>query len=464
MDDRLKSLRGAPRRDFLRWAATAAAALGVSRSSYLNFIGETGGVALADTAAAAKIQFSFHVVDGSGGLANWTLVCPNSIIATTANAMYSSHEPGKAVKSVKSERDLYYSTEMAAALEGRDKRYQMAVYMAGTNQAHTATPNQLLGQNASLVASVAAIQLAAPSLLNAIGVNPQLYGTAPGAPGFASVANSMGLVGLFNSAAAQTLLSKPGNAALLEIYHKAFVGLNGIARSRTAERGFGASKVSINLLGQNLASKLTPTAAELALYGLSGNVSAGTRNIGTAWIVGMKAMALGLTRLVLTPGYNNDPHGMFGGGDAAAKTVSGEISGLLKGLLDHAALLDDPSGTGRKMSEKLTVTVQGDTMKEPFNRNGWGDGSPQGSNQVFAMSTNGLLKTGWHGKFASTTTVQGFDPATGATVAGGLTGAAAYQSAAAAIAYAVSGGDERAIQAFNSSVVFKGLVNAGSVQ
>jgi hypothetical protein len=61
------------------------------------------------------------------------------------------------------------------------------------------------------------------------------------------------------------------------------------------------------------------------------------------------------------------------------------------------------------------------------------------------------------------TTIKDFDPNTGTSAtrgtAGTVTGAQAFASAAAAIAFAVSGGDDRRVSDFGRPD-FKGLVNA----
>ena len=82
------------------------------------------------------------------------------------------------------------------------------MFVAGTNQTHTKTPNSgLTIGNTGLVAACAAIQAANPTLLPVMAINPFVYGAAPGAPAPATVANSAGLVDLFNSVASKTLLA-----------------------------------------------------------------------------------------------------------------------------------------------------------------------------------------------------------------------------------------------------------------
>ena len=61
IDPRLKDLRGTSRRDFMRWAGTVAACLGLERSRLLNFLSDTAGTAMADSAACASTNRNIHI-------------------------------------------------------------------------------------------------------------------------------------------------------------------------------------------------------------------------------------------------------------------------------------------------------------------------------------------------------------------------------------------------------------------
>ena len=269
MDQRLKDLRGPGRRQFLRWSATVAAALGLERATYLNVLNDHAGEAMANTGACATTMRSVHLVAGNGGLANFTLLFPQVAIATGTNPSFAFHAMGMATVANGTDKPLAYAPE--SPFQKLAITRQMSAYMAGANETHTTVPvtAATISAGSSMLAAVAAIQSANPSLLPVIGMNPIAFGTAAGAPAVASVADSAGLVGLFNSAASQTLLAKPATAALHEAYYKAFAGLNAAAGRQTMIPGLDTGKVAVNLLGRNLATQLTPTAADDMRYGIN---------------------------------------------------------------------------------------------------------------------------------------------------------------------------------------------------
>src|SRR5690606_10594670 len=125
----------------------------------------------------------------------------------------------------------------------------------------------------------------------------------------------------FNSQASRSLLQSEQNGALQEAYYKAFLGLNAAAGKSTTAKAYGTGKVSMNLLARNLAAQLTPTAADLALFGVGQGTPNAVTNMSRAMITTMKAFSLGLTSMLIMRGFNNDPHGMFGGGNGQAQTV-----------------------------------------------------------------------------------------------------------------------------------------------
>src|SRR5437868_3855926 len=100
VDQRLKELRGTGRRDFLRWSATVAACLGLERSRFLNVLSDSAGTAAADVAACYDTALSWHVVDGNGGVSNWTQVFPFPSVISSTNAAYSHYALGKGVAGV----------------------------------------------------------------------------------------------------------------------------------------------------------------------------------------------------------------------------------------------------------------------------------------------------------------------------------------------------------------------------
>ena len=262
-----------------------------------------------------------------------------------------------------------------------------------------------------MLASAAAIQQANPTLLPVLAVGGIQFGAAPGAPAVAAVGAANQLVDLFNSAASRALLQQPENGGLAEAYYKAFIGLNAAAGRSTIAKQYGVGKVSMNLLSKNLAAQLTPTAADQALFGLTGTTPGAVTNMSNAMITTVKAFSLGLTSMLVMRGFNNDPHGMFADGDAQATTTAVAMGKMLNGLHDLAKSKADPSCSAKTLADSIVMSVSGDTFKAPFNRNGWGDGTPNGSNVLYVMG-GGHLKTGWFGDMDPTAGAVGWDQAT----------------------------------------------------
>src|SRR5580698_2800515 len=96
-DDRLKHLRGTDRRQFLKWAATLGAVLGLDRARFLDALSGTAGVAMADQAACASTCRSVSIVFGNGALSRATLLFPHVAIAMDTSGTLSFQSPGQAV-------------------------------------------------------------------------------------------------------------------------------------------------------------------------------------------------------------------------------------------------------------------------------------------------------------------------------------------------------------------------------
>ena len=455
VDQRLKELRGTGRRDFLRWSATVAACLGLERARFLNVLNDTAGSAAADTTACASTSRHIHVVDGQGGLSNWTLPFAIPSVIQSTNAQYSHYALGKAVAAAGYDRA--YSHHPDSPWQAGDARWKISAFVGGTNETHTAAPNTVttLGAN-GMLAAAAAIQQANPTLLPVLAVGGIQFGAAPGAPAVAAVGAANQLVDLFNSAASRALLQAPENGALAEAYYKAFLGLNAAAGRTTVAKQYGTGKVSMNLLSKNLAAQLTPTTADEQLFGLAGNSPGAVASMTRAMITTVKAFSLGLTSMLIIRGFNNDPHGLFAGGDAAAMGVGVALKNMLNGLQQFAKSRQDPACSAKTLADSLIFSVNGDTYKAPFARAGWGDGTPQNSNILYVMG-GGYTKTGWFGSIAPGA-VQGWDPATGNT-GGAYNGGVLGGAAAAALLFAVAKGDMRRVRDFYAGPAIDGVVN-----
>ena len=459
-DQRLKDLRGSGRRTFLKWSATAAAAIGLERARFLDALSGIGGTALADQAACSQTNRSIHINAANGALAWYTLLFPHVEQATVNNANYAFHEVGKGQMVKGTDRPWVRSTQSPFATLPANR--QMTGIMGGNNNGHTNTPKHEIATGVGLLAALAAIQQATPTLLPVIAINPTIYGTAPGAPAIATVGNASGLVGLFDSVASKTLLSTPNNAALHEAYYKAFLGLNAAAGRTTVARGYETGKVAANLLGKNLASQLAPTAADDAAFGVNAGTSTALKEHAHTLITALKAFKLGLTSMVNMSPFLDDPHGAFGGGDQMPMDMAAALGKQFDAFMAQALATPDPSCSSKSLADNLVMTIGGDLPKDPLERSGWPDNTSGNANWLYVYGA-GYLKTGWFGAYGAGGNVSTFDPQTGANVAvngNNVTTGAMGPTAAAAAAFAVAKGDLRRVQDFYRGPGFPALVNA----
>lgn len=459
--DTLKNLRGNSRRRFLRWAGAAGALLALDRSRMLDALSGTAGTALADEAACAATMKSFHLVAGDGGFAWFQLLWPHNEIATAGNANFAFHKPGQAIKATDTDKDFHFGPE--APWQALDRSKRVSAFMAGNNQTHTPTPGSAatVGNNQSMLAVCAAIQRTTPSLLPVIGIQPLNFGAATGAPAVTTVDSADGMVQLFNSAASRAILEIPEDAALYDAYYKALLGLNKAAERPTQLRGLRVGKQAAGFLGQNLASQLQPTQADLDRYGIDGGTPNKIREIAKALIVAVKAFKLNLTQSVISPAMRDDPHGAFGDMANLNATVT-SLGKILDEFMNDLIATPDPSCSARTLADNVVFTVHGDTPKDPRDRSGWPDGTPNDSNWLYAMG-NGYLKTGWHGGVRANGSTDGFDPTTGATIANQQSSVTSAP-AGAAVAYAIAKGDMRRVQDFYTGPAIDGIVNIDPLQ
>ncbi len=457
-DQRLKDLRGSGRRTFLKWAATAGAALGLERARFLDALSGVGGTALADQAACTTTNKSIHINAANGALAWYTLLFPAIQQATVNNAAYSFYEVGKGKMVTGTDRPWARGTNSPFATLPPNR--QVTGFVAGTNNGHTNTPKLEIATGVGMVAALAAIQQATPTLLPVIAINPTIYGTAPGAPAMASVGSAAGLVSLFDSVASKTLLTSQSNAALHEAYYKAFLGLNAAAGRASVAKGYETGKVAANLLGKNLAAQLAPTAADDAAFGVSAGTSTALKDHAHTLITALKAFKLGLTSMVNMSPFLDDPHGAFGGGDQMPADMAAALGKQFDAFMAQAAAIPDPGCSSKSLADNLVLSISGDLPKDPYNRDGWGDGTMDNANFLYVYGA-GYLKTGWFGQYDANK-VSTFDPATGNNVAvnGTITTGSMGPTAAAALAFAVAKGDLRRVQDFYRGPAFPALVNA----
>jgi hypothetical protein len=462
-DQRLKELRGTSRRDFLRWSATAGACLGLERSRLLNVINDTAGSAAADQAACATTNRHIHVLEGTGGLANWTLPFPVPAVIKGTNQQGSHYAIGQGKDAAGYDKPFANGPDTPWQT---GSTWKISAFLGGNNQTHTDDPDATLklGNN-GLIASASAIQQANPTLIPVLMVGKftggTVFGSAPGAPSVSTVPGPNDLVGLFNSQASRALLQTPDNGALQEAYYKAFLGLNAAAGRSTVAKAYATGKLSMNLLAKNLSSQLTPTDGDLSAFGVDSNSPSAVANMSRSMITTVKAFSLGLTSMLVVRGFNNDPHGLFAGGNTDAANVGSSMGKMLNGLYALGKSLPDPACSAKTLADALVFSVSGDTYKNPFNRDGWGDGTPSGTNLLYVMGA-GQIKSGWFGNLVDGNTAQGWDIGTG-NVNPGLdlnqAGASLAAAGAAAALFAVAKGDLRRVNDFYNGPDISGLVN-----
>ena len=439
----LKDLRGSSRRDFIRWSATVAAALGLSRARFLDVLNDTGGTALADSAACGGTAKSVHLVGGQGGFAWFTQLFPYPGIAKAGASGAANYAMTSAYQDANTDNPSLWAPD--SPFRTLPKNKQMSVFVAGTNEQHTSIPDSALtlGGN-SLLAAISAIQSSTPSLLPVMAINPVKFGSAPGAPAPAIVSNASGLVDLFNSAASKTLLKDPGQAKIAGAYFNALSQLNAAAGRKVVQKTYGTARTAQGLLAKNLASQLAFTAADKARYGIDSGTPSNVREIGQAMCTAVKAFALGLTSSLIVPAMQDDPHGAFQNMTTLTATVKA-LGKIFDTFMADAMAIPDPSGCTGKLGDSIVMTISGDTPKEARAASGWPDTTAQNHNLLMVYG-NGWLKTGWFGDLDSSGALTTWDPNTGG--AGTQSSGALASSAAAAVAYAVTKGDDRRVQDF----------------
>jgi hypothetical protein len=263
------------------------------------------------------------------------------------------------------------------------------------------------------------------------------------------------MVGLFDSASSRAggVLSNANDASLFEAYYKAYLGLNAAAPRPTMVKSYTTAKVAANLLGRNLSGQLRPSSADLSRYGVSAGSPTKLQELAKALITTAKAFQLGLTSCVLIPAMQDDPHGAFADMGNLLSTVT-TLGAILDGFMADLMAVDDPMCAGRKIGDSIVLSVHGDTPKDPLQRDGWPDGTPNNSNWVYVLG-NGLLKTGWFGGVFRDGSTKSFDPDTGA--AANVSAASTAMAASAAVAYAVAKGDLRRVNDFYRGSTLAGI-------
>jgi hypothetical protein len=321
----------------------------------------------------------------------------------------------------------------------------MTAIMSGKDETHTLTPfsSNVIGVNKYITAAVGAIQASAFSAIApVIGLDPVLYDTTagtPGAPEITTVPSAAGIIDIFNSAASRFALTQVEDQKLFETYYNAVVGLRRAAPRSSWQPQLKIAKGAAKLIGLNFAAELTPSATDLANYGItamnalsSAGNTAGTDTPGTgdihtvqkirleafgrALISSAKAMKLGLTNaaiLSLSPLATNDvsftdPHNTF---NTQTTMRMGRSTTRHLALMLNAFYADLATA---ELDTKCVSMYFGDTPHSTSEKAAWPDATNQASNFLYLMS-HGFIKEGWFGSpmvgtGASVENIYGFDP------------------------------------------------------
>jgi hypothetical protein len=442
------------RRSLIKWSLAAGAVLGLPRWKVFEVLERSEGKACAADAACHPTNRSVHIIAGTGGFAWFQLLWPHNAVAAAGNGGFAFHAPGQTTMAAGTDKPLTLGPQ--APWKNLAGRRQVSAFMAGSNETHTRAPTtsaSVMGN--SIYAIAASLQSTNPSVVPVIAVSDAPFGAAPGAPRVARVNSGDDIVGLFNSAASREggLLANPANADLYSSHYQALIGLNRAAGTSTQLKTYATGQKAASLLGTNLASVLTPSTDDYNRYGVNLGTRSTIMELAKTLMVTAKAFKLGLTSSVILPAFNDDPHGAFNDMANLTATVS-ELGMVLDAFWADLESIDDDSCAGKKLSDNVVITISGDTPKNPLDRNGWPDGTPNNSNWIYVLG-NGYLRTGWHGGVLADGSTRGFDPATGAE--NNTASAQLADAAGAAIAFAIARGDERRVADFARGVDAKGI-------
>ena len=486
---KLKSLRGAQRRRFLKMAGVAAAALGLDRSGYLNFLVDEGGHGLAE-AATLSGRRALGVTCGNGVYA-WMQqlwMCPDVAINATTSGfggtsayLYTSqrgYNGPDGVTVTNGERTMVYGPD-APWMNGGEPKYKMTAFVAGNDETHTEFPESaaIVSAGASLAATVGSIQsLDSTALVPVLGIDPLKYGVAQGAPDVTTAPSAEGIVDLFNSAASKATLSRVEDQELFETYYNAFLGLRRASDRSTWQPQLAITKDAARLIGLNFSAALTPSVEDLELYGLAdllaeGTLSAmqrqGLENFGRTLITVARAFKLGLTNSALvglSPGPTSeqtftDPHVTFDSQNnmQQGRNTTRYLGRILDGFYTDLETEADPESAGDMVSDNTVFFTWGDTPHTPLQGSNWPDATPQDCNWIYVMDPKGSLQEGWFGSVNMDGSVDGWDPTTGASVPD-KPATQTSTAAGAAVAYAVAKGNMNVVSQYYVGEPIDGVI------
>ena len=316
-----------------------------------------------------------HLVGGNGGIAWFTLIWPAPDVINNFVPTFAYDNPANAglVPGLDAAHPLFARKIGARLLwDGTGKHPQPTVFVAGSNQTHTSSPQTtILSTGTDVIAAGTVIQSGLTASLPVLVFKAGLrFGPATGAPAPAVVSSIDGAIG----------------------------ALRGVAPISAA-----------------LEADLRPLPVTLTGWGIDASTPQVVADLARTLLFTANVFRHGLVSTVLMPAFNDDPHGAFAGGDAIAAARADQLARVLDGFYTELALHTEPNasanGTPLSLADNVLLLVSGDTPKNSFNRNGWSDGTVGSANLLYVRS-NGFLKPGWFGRI-SVNGRSNFDPTTG---------------------------------------------------
>jgi len=468
-------LRGQSRREFGKLVLATSAALGLGPTRGLEILSDIYGHAVAQEMFSPNLSLNLMPGPGSCSWFNFIWPLPRLIHTPKANQAYDTPSMAQEVLGAPAgQRQLYVRkyTDGQPLWNAFGAKKHVSIYQVGGTAVHAAVPDytgnaaileaSATGARVQLYGAQASLQRAFKSILPVIGVDQAgvgaPYAPAPGAPTTASSAvGANGLIALFNSLASTTELSNPTNRLLYSDYFNVLLSLTKTSGHPLYRLAQEDAKSAIRLLGLEYSAQLTPDPTVIETW-VANATAPGVRNgvvplARTLWVAA-KAMSLGLASQINVPCFQAasdffDPHTAFGGSLNTQGCINTLMS-VLHNLMLHLDALTLPGTPARKLSDATVITVVGDIPKQPFlpdaGRADWVDTTPGDTNWIWVMS-QGRCKPGWFGDMTDVTSKVNFSPATGALTPGFPDGEM-RDGAIAAILYATSGGDKRAINNF----------------
>ena len=365
-----------------------------------------------------KAQRVLNIVAGNGGFAWFSQVWPLPDVITTYTATYSYDDPAKAalVAGTATDHPLYARKIGTRPLwQGISTRPDPTAFVFGRNETHTQVPSTFQSGGFDILALGALLQAPLGAPLPALGFSPARYGTAPGAPTLTSVA----------------------------LVEDAITAIKAVRPLTPAEE-----------------AELRPSAAIVTSW-IGAATTTGRTRMAEQLLFAANAFRLGLVATILMPGTADDPHGAFTSGDATigADLLTSTLDGFYSELAKSNETTCGHAGKPLSLADNVVLIVNGDTYKNPFAREGWGDGTPGNSNLLYVRS-NGFLEPGWFGRVSNTAGRINFDPNTG-TLSTDTSIVPSSSAALLGVLYAITRGDKSAIASFAGSTPYAGVIKPG---